>query len=96
MSDRVRVHRVPGTALQPGHSENRQPAKTYLESGVPQKCPTDSYSVRGGVFTLLKIARLSDGKMAFSVIRSLVYYLRLKNDSIPIHSINIPEDFHEI
>lgn len=25
----------------PAHCDNRQTAKTYLESGVPHKCPTD-------------------------------------------------------
>lgn len=30
-------------------------AKTYLESGVPQKCPTDSYLVHGGIFMQLNI-----------------------------------------
>lgn len=72
ISDSAQVHCVPGTAQQQARSENRQPAKTYLESGVPQKCDTDSYLVHGGIFVLLKIERLEgDGKKASDVLCSL-------------------------
>lgn len=46
------------------HSDNRQPAKTYLEPGVPQKCPTDSYLVHGGIFMLLKIKTTRRGRQS--------------------------------
>lgn len=46
--DGAQVHSVPGAALRQAHGDNRQPAKTYLESGVPQKCPAESYLVHGG------------------------------------------------
>lgn len=51
------VHRVPGRDLQQAHNDNRQPATAYLESGLPQKCPTDSYLVHEGMFKPLKIKK---------------------------------------
>lgn len=76
----TQVHCVPGTTLQQARSDNRQPAKTYLESGVPQKCLTDSYL--GGIFMLLKILE-EDGEIAFKVDLELGMTLNYLNMSCP-------------
>lgn len=57
-----------GTALLQAHSDSSQPATTYLKCGVPQKRPSDSHLVHGGIFMLLKIKRLEEfGRTASNV-----------------------------
>lgn len=56
------------TMMQETLRDSRQPARTYSDSGVPPKCPDDSYLVHGGLFMLLEIERLKEAnKIAFTM-----------------------------